>query len=291
MSRIVLISLKSHTLTGKAPSYGGYSWRVILSKKLVAAMPRYEYRELSCERQRGITMKNDDEIIRLENLEKTYYLETLEVPVLKGIDISIRCGEFVGIMGVSGSGKSTMLNILGLLDVPTSGKYFLDGAEVKNFSDNHLAELRNAKIGFIFQSFNLSPHLTVEQNIEMPMVYAEIPRRIRRKRARDLAQSVGLGHRLGHRPRELSGGECQRIAIARALGNSPSYLLADEPTGNLDEKTSDEIIKLFQKLHREDKTTIVMVTHNPELSHIFDRVIHLRDGRVEGEEGIVESGM
>ncbi len=220
------------------------------------------------------------EIIRLERLEKTYYLESIEVPVLKGIDLSIREGEFIGIMGVSGSGKSTMLNILGLLDVPTGGRYFLDGSEVKNFSDNHLAVLRNDKIGFIFQSFNLSPHLTVEQNIEMPMVYAEMPRRIRRKRARELAERVGLGHRLTHRPRELSGGECQRIAIARALGNSPAYLLADEPTGNLDEKTSDEIMALFRELHEEHNTTIVMVTHNPELESIFDRVIHLRDGRV-----------
>jgi len=225
-------------------------------------------------------MKTDNEIIRLEKLEKTYYLESLEVPVLKGIDMSIFRGEFIGIMGVSGSGKSTMLNILGLLDVPTGGKYFLDGDEVENFSDNFLADLRNAKIGFIFQSFNLSPHLTVEQNIEMPMVYAEMPRRTRRKRARELAERVGLGHRLGHRPRELSGGECQRIAIARALGNSPSYLLADEPTGNLDEKTSGEIMALFQELHREHNTTIVMVTHNSELAPAFDRVIHLRDGRV-----------
>lgn len=233
-------------------------------------------RELQCVN----IMTIDNEIIRLEKLEKTYYLESLEVPVLKGIDMSISRGEFIGIMGVSGSGKSTMLNILGLLDVPTGGKYFLDGDEVKNFSDNSLANLRNAKIGFIFQSFNLSPHLTVEQNIEMPMVYAEMPRRVRRKRARDLAERVGLGHRLGHRPRELSGGECQRIAIARALGNSPAYLLADEPTGNLDEKTSGEILALFQELHSEHNTTIVMVTHNPELEPTFDRVIHLRDGRV-----------
>ncbi|MFO7936399.1 MAG: ABC transporter ATP-binding protein [Kiritimatiellia bacterium] len=225
-------------------------------------------------------MSASQEIIRLEKLEKTYYLESLEVPVLKGVDLSIYYGEFIGIMGVSGSGKSTMLNILGLLDVPTGGKYFLDGKEVKNFKDNHLADLRNEKIGFIFQSFNLSSHLTVEQNIEMPMVYAKTPKRIRREKARKLAERVGLGHRLKHRPRELSGGECQRIAIARALGNSPSYLLADEPTGNLDEKTSEEIMGLFSELHRDQNTTIVMVTHNPELESVFDRVIHLRDGRV-----------
>lgn len=222
-----------------------------------------------------------EEIIRLEALEKTYYLENLEVPVLKGIDISIYKGEFVGIMGSSGSGKSTMLNILGLLDVPTGGKYFLDGDEVEHLSDDHLANLRNAKIGYIFQSFNLSAHLTVEQNIEVPMVYAEVPRKVRRARAIELAERVKLGHRLGHRPTELSGGECQRIAIARALGNNPSYLLADEPTGNLDEKTTDEIIELFQELHQNHDTTIVMVTHAPELAHIYDRVIHLRDGRVD----------
>ena len=225
-------------------------------------------------------MNTRQEIIKFDKLEKTYHLGALQVPVLKGIDMSIYQGEFVGIMGVSGSGKSTILNILGLLDVPTGGRYFLDGEEVKNFSDNHLANLRNAKIGFIFQNFNLSAHLTVAQNIEMPMVYAEMPRRVRRKRAVELAERVKLGHRLGHRPTELSGGECQRIAIARALGNRPSYLLADEPTGNLDEKTSDEIMELFKELHDEHNTTIVMVTHNSELETLFDRVIHLRDGRV-----------
>ena len=225
------------------------------------------------------------EIIRLDQLEKTYYLETLAVPVLRGIDLSILEGEFIGIMGSSGSGKTTMLNILGLLDVPTSGKYYLDGKEVEHCSDNHLADLRNSKIGYIFQNFNLSPHLTVEQNIEVPMVYAETPRSVRRKRAIELAERVGLGHRLGHRPTELSGGECQRIAIARALANKPAYLLADEPTGNLDEKTGEEIMALFHELHQE-QSTIVMVTHNPELEDVFDRVIRLRDGRVvSSEEG------
>ena len=220
------------------------------------------------------------EIIRLDKLEKTYFKKTLAVPVLKGIDLSILEGEFVGIMGTSGSGKTTMLNILGLLDVPTGGVYYLDGEEVEHFSDDHLALLRNRKIGYIFQSFNLSPHLTVGQNIEVPMIYAEIPKSQRRHRAAELAERVGLGHRLNHRPGELSGGECQRTAIARALGNNPAYLLADEPTGNLDEKTGDEIMRLFHELHEEHNVTIVMVTHNPELEPQFDRVIHLRDGRV-----------
>ena len=229
-------------------------------------------------------MGEQREIIRLENLKKVYRNEALEVPVLKGIDLSIREGEFVGIMGMSGSGKSTMLNILGLLDVPTDGLYYLDGDEVKHYSDNHLAGLRNRKIGYVFQSFNLSPNLTVEQNIQVPMVYAETPKKQRRERAAELAERVKLGHRLGHRPTQLSGGECQRTAIARALANKPAYLLADEPTGNLDEKTSDEIMGLFHQLHKEQHVTIVMVTHNPELKPTFDRVIYLRDGRVVPEE-------
>jgi putative ABC transport system ATP-binding protein len=223
------------------------------------------------------------DIVKFENVTKTYFLGKLEVPVLKGLDFRIKRGEFVGIMGASGSGKSTLLNVLGLLDVPTSGKYFLLNQEVEHFSDDHLAELRNSSIGFIFQSFNLFPHLTVEQNIEVPLVYGEIPKHVRRKTAKDLAEKVGLGHRLKHRPTELSGGECQRIAIARALSNKPSFLLADEPTGNLDEKTSAEIIELFHELHQDEDVTILMVTHDPELKSIFDRIIHLRDGRIDSQ--------
>ena len=218
------------------------------------------------------------EIVKLSELKKSYFMGALEVPVLRGIDLTIYKGEFIGIMGQSGSGKSTLLNILGLLDVPTSGSYYLDGEKVGNFSDNHLAALRNSKIGYVFQSFNLSPHLTVQQNIEVPMIYGRVPKRTRRERARSYAEKVGLRHRLKHRPTELSGGECQRIAIARALANQPSYLLADEPTGNLDEQTSREILSLFKELHADKNVTIVMVTHNPELGALFDRVIHMRDG-------------
>ena len=225
--------------------------------------------------------KSAVDIVRFEQVTKTYHLGSLAVPVLKGLDFTIAKGEFVGIMGVSGSGKSTLLNLLGLLDVPTSGKYFLSELEVEHFSDNHLAELRNRSIGFIFQSFNLFPHLTVSENIEVPMVYAGTPKHLRREVARELGERVGLGHRLTHRPTELSGGECQRIAIARALSNDPTFLLADEPTGNLDEKTSDEILALFHKLHEERGMTVVMVTHNPELRRIFDKVITLRDGLIE----------
>lgn len=227
-------------------------------------------------------VKSAIDIVRFEAVKKTYHIGSLAVPVLKGLDFRIAEGEFVGIMGVSGSGKSTLLNLLGLLDVPTSGKYFLSELEVEHFSDDHLAELRNKSIGFIFQSFNLFPHLTVSENIEVPMVYGGMPKHTRREIARELGERVGLGHRLAHKPTELSGGECQRIAIARALSNNPTFLLADEPTGNLDEKTSDEILSLFHKLHEERGITIVMVTHNPDLKPIFDKVITLRDGLIEG---------
>lgn len=222
-----------------------------------------------------------DEIVRLIDIRKTYVTGELQVPVLKGINATVTRGEFVGFIGTSGSGKSTLLNILGMLDVPTSGQYFLEETEVSRLSDVEQAAIRNRKIGFIFQSFNLFSHLTIEQNIEVPMVYARIPGRIRRARALELAKRVGLGHRLGHRPTQLSGGECQRIAIARALSNQPAFILADEPTGNLDEKTSDEIMKLFHELNRGQGVTIVMVTHNPLLAPHYDKIIRLRDGRIE----------
>ncbi len=221
------------------------------------------------------------DIVRLVDIRKTYITGELQVPVLKGINATVCRGEFVGFIGTSGSGKSTLLNILGMLDVPTGGQYYLEDIEVSQFSDVEQATIRNLKIGFIFQSFNLFPHLTVEQNIEVPMLYARVPGRIRAKRALELAKRVGLGHRLGHRPTQLSGGECQRIAIARALSNNPAFILADEPTGNLDEKTSNEIMKLFHELNREQGVTIVMVTHNPSLGPHYDKIIRLRDGRID----------
>jgi len=232
----------------------------------------------------NLPMESSGEIVRLEEVKKAYRIGTNDVPVLKGINIVVRQGEFVGIMGSSGSGKSTLLNLLGLLDVPTEGKYFLLDREVSRLSDNRLAELRNSCIGFIFQSFNLFPHLNVQQNIEVPLVYAGTHKHERNRISSELADKVKLGHRLKHKPTELSGGECQRVAIARSLSNNPSFLLADEPTGNLDEKTSGEIMELFKNLHREKKATILMVTHNPELKPFFDRVIYLRDGKVVGEE-------
>jgi len=221
----------------------------------------------------------NNEVVRLVNIKKTYYAGEVAVPVLKGVDAVIEKGQFIGIMGASGSGKSTMLNILGLLDVPTEGQYILDGQEVEFLTDDDMARIRNRSIGFVFQGFNLFPHLTVEQNIEVPMVYASIPPKTRKERAQELAAKVGLGHRLGHRPNQLSGGECQRIAIARSLSNQPHFMLADDPTGNLDEKSGDEIIKLFHDLN-DSGITIVMVTHNPALESHFDDVIRLRDGRL-----------
>lgn len=225
-------------------------------------------------------MPQSDILVRLVNLKKTYFSGPLSVPVLKGINFEVKKGTFVGIIGTSGSGKSTLLNILGMLDIPTEGKYILEDIEVEKLSDSELANIRNRKIGFIFQSFNLFPHLTVEQNIEVPMLYARVPAKERRQRAIELAKEVKLGHRLGHKPTQLSGGECQRVAVARALSNRPAFLLADEPTGNLDEKTSIEIMKLFHALH-ESGSTIIMVTHNPALESHFDQVIRLRDGLTE----------
>ena len=205
------------------------------------------------------------------------------MPVLKDVNLSVGRGEFLGILGTSGSGKSTMLNILGMLDVPTSGVYQLEEVQVDLLTDSELATIRNRKIGFIFQGFNLFPHLTIEQNVEIPMLYGRVDRAKRRKRARDLIERVGLGHRFGHRPNQLSGGECQRVAIARALSNYPSFLLADEPTGNLDEKTGMEIMKLFHELN-DSGVTIIMVTHNPDLDEHFDQIVHLRDGRIVHQE-------
>ena len=228
-------------------------------------------------------MSQSDKIVTLEHIFKTYYAGGNPVPVLKDVNLSVGRGEFLGILGTSGSGKSTMLNILGMLDVPTSGVYQLEEVQVDLLTDSELATIRNRKIGFIFQGFNLFPHLTIEQNVEIPMLYGRVDRRKRRQRARELIERVGLGHRFGHRPNQLSGGECQRVAIARALSNYPSFLLADEPTGNLDEKTGLEIMKLFHELN-DSGVTIIMVTHNPDLDEHFDQIVHLRDGRIVHQE-------
>lgn len=218
------------------------------------------------------------EALYLNDIRKTYHAGTVDVPVLKGVNFQVNRGEFIGIMGSSGSGKSTLLNILGLLDKPTGGVYRLDGQPVETLSDYELTTIRNIKIGFVFQSFNLFPHLTVQENIEVPMMYAGVDIRTRHRVAREMAEKVKLAHRLDHRPTQLSGGECQRVAVARSLVNNPTFILADEPTGNLDEKTGNEIMGLFHELHRAG-TTIVMVTHNPQYEAEYDRVIYLRNGR------------
>jgi putative ABC transport system ATP-binding protein len=216
-------------------------------------------------------------IVELRELHKRYPLGGRDIPVLKGITLAIERGEFVAIMGPSGSGKSTLLNLLGLLDVPDEGDYILAGENVSRLHDDDQSFHRNRRIGFIFQSFNLFPQLDVVGNIAVPMMYAGVPRGEAHRRAEYLADLVGLGHRLDHRPRELSGGEMQRTAIARALSNGPPLLLADEPTGNLDEKTGEEIMGLFDRLVR-DGQTLVLVTHNAAYRARTHRVLNLRDG-------------
>ena len=219
-------------------------------------------------------------LIKTVDLVKIYTLDAVEVPALRGVSIEIEDGEYVSIMGPSGSGKSTLMHILGCLDTPTSGKYFLEGQDISELNEDELAEIRKRKIGFVFQNFNLLPRITNLENVELPMTYAGVPSKERKRRALTLLERVGLGHRAYHRPTEISGGEAQRVAIARALANDPRIILADEPTGNLDTKTGDEIMKLFDELHAEGRTVIV-VTHDPEVSSRTKRIIKIRDGRIE----------
>lgn len=218
-------------------------------------------------------------VVELRNIHKYYALGGDRLHVLKGVDLHIQKGEYTAIMGPSGSGKSTLLNLIGLLDGIDTGKYILDGADVSSLPDHKLARCRNERIGFIFQSFNLFPQLDVKGNIEVPMAYAGIPPRQRHERAKELAAVVGLGHRLHHRPRQLSGGEMQRTAIARALANDPPLLLADEPTGNLDENTAEEILKLFDSLIASGRT-MLLVTHNPGYKERVHRVLRMKDGEL-----------
>jgi putative ABC transport system ATP-binding protein len=222
-----------------------------------------------------------ENIIELKNVHKYYQMGAKKLHVLKGVSLEIPKGQYVAIMGSSGSGKSTLLNLLGLLDVIDAGDYFLAGANVARMKDDLLAKHRNARIGFIFQSFNLFPQLDVVGNIEVPMVYQNVPLLKRRARAKELAEAVGLGHRLGHRPRELSGGEMQRTAIARALANDPPLLLADEPTGNLDESTGHEILALFDELVAKGQT-MVLVTHNPAYKDRVHRTLRMGNGELVG---------
>ena len=218
-------------------------------------------------------------IITVDNINKTYKNGSLELQVLKNISFKVDKGEFLAIMGSSGSGKSTMMNILGCLDNQYEGRYILDGIDISKSTENELSEIRNKKIGFIFQSFNLLPRLTALENVELPLVYSSVPKEERHKRANELLEMVGLKDRTHHRPNELSGGQRQRVAIARALVNDPSIILADEPTGNLDSKSEAEIIEILQKLNKMGKT-IVIVTHEPNIGEIAQRKIVFKDGEI-----------
>lgn len=226
-------------------------------------------------------MGDDDLVIEARDITKTYLLGEIEVHALRGVSLKIRRGEVVAIMGPSGSGKTTLMNILGCLDRPTMGDYALEGELVSDLSDDQLAEIRNRKVGFVFQSFNLLSRHSALANVELPMRYAGV-RNGRRKRAVEALQAVGLGERLNHRPAELSGGEQQRVAIARALVNNPAFILADEPTGNLDTKSGEEVMNILLKLNADHGTTLLFVTHDPEIGARTERVILLRDGMVEG---------
>ena len=218
-----------------------------------------------------------DCVISARELKKIYKMGEVEVHALDGVDICVNRGEIVSIMGPSGSGKSTLMNILGCLDHPTSGEYYLDGELVSNLVDDQLADIRNRKVGFIFQSFNLLPRQTALSNVELPMRYAGV-KQDRSKRAREALELVGLGDRVSHRPAELSGGQQQRVAIARSLVNDPAIIMADEPTGNLDSRSGKEIMELLLKLNHERGTTLIIVTHDPIVSSQTQRMIHLKDG-------------
>lgn len=222
-------------------------------------------------------------LIRVENLVKIYKMGDVEVQALRGISFTIEEQEFVSIMGQSGSGKSTLMDILGCLSKPTSGKYLLEEVEVSTMSDNKLATVRNKKIGFVFQSFNLLPRTTALHNVELPMIYSSIGRRERKRRAVSALESVGLGNRMHHKSNELSGGQIQRVAIARALVNEPSIIFADEPTGNLDTRSGEEIMTIFDKLNSEGNS-IIMVTHERNIAEHAKRIIYLKDGIIENDE-------
>lgn len=220
-----------------------------------------------------------NELIKIDKINKKHYLGENTLHVLQDIDLEISLGEFTAIIGPSGSGKSTLMNILGCLDRPTSGSYYLHGEDVSNLTDDQLAEVRNRRIGFVFQSFNLLPRISAQENVAMPLIYAGIDGKERMERAARLLTRVGLGDRMHHKPNELSGGQRQRVAIARALVNDPSIIMADEPTGNLDSKSSVEIMEIFRELNAADKT-IILVTHDPEVAQQAKRVVTVRDGKI-----------
>ena len=222
-------------------------------------------------------------MISVKELNKTYIMGPTKVFALRGVTLDIQRNEFVALMGPSGSGKSTLMNLLGCLDTPTSGEYWLNGINVSTMEDNDLAEVRNKEIGFIFQTFNLLPRLSALENVALPLVYAGMSKAARRDRAMQVLDAVGLGDRVEHKPNELSGGQRQRVAIARALVNDPSIILADEPTGNLDTKTSIEIMGILEKIHQQGNT-VILVTHEPDIAEHAHRSVKLRDGMVESDE-------
>jgi len=221
-------------------------------------------------------------LIRLENIKKNYYLGKNVLQVLKGINLSVYPNEYVALMGPSGSGKSTLMNILGCLDTPTEGRYFLNGQDVSHMDDDALAAVRNKQIGFVFQQFNLLPRLNALENVAMPLIYSGVSKKEREEKAKAMLEKVGLGERWNHRPNELSGGQCQRVAIARALVNDPAIILADEPTGNLDSKTSIEIMDIFAQIHASGNT-VILVTHEEDIAEHAHRIIRLRDGIIESD--------
>lgn len=227
-------------------------------------------------------------IIDIRNITKTYHMGDIEVKALRGVSFTAEKGEFIAVMGPSGSGKSTMMDIMGCLASPSSGEYYLEDEEVSNLSDNRLAEIRNRKIGFVFQSFNLLPRTTALHNVELPLIYGGTSRKERRKKAFESLEAVGLADRVDHKSNELSGGQIQRVAIARALVNNPSLIFADEPTGNLDTKSSGEIMSIFERLN-EEGSTLIMVTHEREVAQHARRVIQLRDGLISKDERIDSS--
>lgn len=226
-----------------------------------------------------------DAVIQIENLTRTYQMGETEVRALAGVSLQVQRNEYIAIMGPSGSGKSTLMNMIGCLDTPSSGEYILNGNRVSQMDDSDLAEIRNREIGFVFQTFNLLPRTSCLANVELPLIYAGIKAFDRKERALEVLDKVGLGDRVDHKPNELSGGQRQRVAIARALVNSPSILLADEPTGNLDTKTGDEIMLLFEELYRAGNT-IILVTHENEIAEYSRRIVRLRDGLVEKDEPV-----
>ena len=222
------------------------------------------------------------EVISINDLKKTYIMGTEQVHALKSITLDVKRNEYMALMGPSGSGKSTLMNLLGCLDTPTAGDYYLNGENVSVMSDSELAEIRNKEIGFVFQTFNLLPRLSTLDNVALPLVYAGMSKSERDDRAAEVLDSVGLGDRITHKPNELSGGQRQRVAIARALVNNPAIILADEPTGNLDTKTSIEIMEIFERIH-ENGNTIIVVTHEPDIAEHCHRIVRLRDGLVESD--------